>query len=368
VVSVPQPTGKAKRKHHYGETRKEVAEQNQQLLAAIARGDTVDTARQTVAQFLNRWLADVVQPKAAGTYRSYSGIVRLHILPDLGRHELAKLTPQHVQALLRAKAKPATEDNEAGELADHPCTVQRIREVLRNALNQALRWGLVTRNAAALVDPPRYTRPEIAPFDEVEARAFLAVAEGDTLGAISPVALALGLRQGEALGLTWEDIDYTAGTLRVRQQVQRVKGKLILKELKTAKSRRTLPLPDVLIPALREQRKRQRDAALLAGGRWQGNAQNLVFTSKIGTPLDARNVVRRFKALLVKAGLRDQRFHDLRHACASLLLAQGIPARVVMEILGHSQISLTLNTYSHVTQAVTREAATAISNALRKTG
>ncbi len=152
-------------------------------------------------------------------------------------------------------------------------------------------------------------------------------------------------------------MDYTAGVIHVRRQLQRVKGVLMLRELKTAKSRRTLPLPAALVPALRAHRKRQVADELCAGERWKNGEHGLVFTTTIGTPLDAKNVLSRLQAITERAGLPRQRFHDLRHACASLLLAQGVSPRVVMETLGHSQISLTMNTYAHVMPAMQREAA-----------
>jgi integrase len=155
----------------------------------------------------------------------------------------------------------------------------------------------------------------------------------------------------------WEDIDFVRGLLRVSKQVQRIDGKLQLKEIKTARTKRSriVQLPPVLLDQLCAHRARQADERLCAGARWQ--EWDLVFPSTIGTPMDARNVLRRFQALVAKASLPHQRFHDLRHCCASLLLAQGVPPRVVMEILGHSDIRLTMNTYAHVMPVLQQEAA-----------
>ena len=161
--------------------------------------------------------------------------------------------------------------------------------------------------------------------------------------------------QAEVLGLKWDAIDFQARTLRVNAALQRIEGKLQLVEPKTARSRRTLQMPEAVITALRAHRVRQLEEKMLAGERWQDTG--LAFTTSIGTPMDARGLIRKFHALLKKAGLPRSRFHDLRHSCASLLLAKHVPARVVMELLGHSQISLTLDTYSHVMPAMLREAA-----------
>ena len=170
------------------------------------------------------------------------------------------------------------------------------------------------------------------------------------------VGLALGLRQGEALGLWWEDIDLNAGLLRVRRALQRQRGGgLVFTDPKTQRSKRTLPLPAPLLTALRDHQQEQAKEQITAGSLWRGSP--CVFTTPVGTPIDPRNDYREFKKLLARAELPSVRLHDLRHTAASLLLAQGFPARVVMEILGHSAIALTMNTYSHIAPEVSREAA-----------
>lgn len=238
-------------------------------------------------------------------------------------------------------------------------TVQYIHATLRRALGQALKWDLVARNVATLVDPPRVVRPEVQPLTPEAAKALLEAARGDRLSALYTVALALGLRQGELLGLRWADVDLDNGFLHVRRALQRIDGKLQLVEPKTAKSRRTIAMPAFVVAALREHRLRQGLERMFVGEGWQ-DAFGLVFTTAIGTPLDEGNVRRQFKRLLAKAGLPDMRFHDLRHSCASLLLAQGLSLRAIMEVLGHSQIALTANTYTHILPQMQREAADAM--------
>ena len=269
----------------------------------------------------------------------------MHIVPDLGNVVLDQVTPQHVQALINKKLRAGLS----------PKTVQYMRGVLRTALGQAERWGMVSRNAAALVDGPRQHRNVINPLGLDEARRLLDAARDDRLGALYSVALAMGLRQGEALGLRWEDVDLEEGVLHVRYQLQRLNGKVQLVEPKTAMSRRTLALPDSIVASLEAHRERQARERHLAGSRWVETG--LVFTTPIGTALDGPNVTKRFQRLLARIGLPKRRFHDLRHSCASLLLAQNVAPRVVMEILGHSQISLTMNTYTHVLPHLRREAA-----------
>jgi integrase len=313
----------------------------------------VTPERQTVAQFLRHWHGTVVRVKnSPKTVRSYEQLIRIHLVPGLGRHQLSKLTAQHVQSFLN--------ERHASGLSAR--TVQYLRGVLRAALAYAVRWDLVPRNVAALATPPTVRQKEMTTLTPDEARRFLEAARGHRLEALFSVALAVGLRLGEALGLEWADIDFEAGTLAVSKQLQRVNGKMQLVPTKTPRSHRTVPLPPFALDALRSHRARQLEERLWNADRWQNS--NLVFTTTIGTPADERRVRRELKALLADAGLPDLRFHDLRHTCASLLLAQGVHPRVVMEILGHSQITLTLQTYSHVIPSLTAEAATKMQRAV----
>lgn len=392
--------GKRKAKAIYGRTRREVADALREALKAAEQGTLVANERQTVGEFLARWLRDVAQSRVRPrTYVTYEAAIAHYISPHIGPVRLSKLTPQHLQAWL-------------GTLAAQCVSTGRqryARVVLRNALNTAIRWRLISVNPATLIDAPRVTRKEIRPLTPEQARAFLAASKGQPLEGFFTVALSCGLRLGEALGLQWGDVDLEAGTLGVHRAVQRAGGDVTARrpllaerkrlraslrqihgeprspetaenrarltqelrrvraalvplktsvqvtEPKSARSRRTIALPTVAVIALSVHRVRQLETRLAAGGRWQD--QGFVFASGIGTPLDPRNVTREFKALLVAANLPNIRLHDLRHSCATLLLAQGVNPRVVMETLGHSQVSLTMNTYSHVLPALQREAA-----------
>ena len=346
VVDLGYVNGKRKRKYIYGDTRKEVAEKLKVVLRDQQQGLPIAAERLTVAACLSRWLADVVKGTVRPTtYTSYEGTVRLHIVPTLGRIELSKLTAQHVTALLNAK----------GEAGLSPRSVKYIRTVLRVALNQAVKWNLVVRNVVTLVPTPRVERHEAMAFTPEQARRFLEAIRGERLEALYSVALALGLRQGEALALHWSDVNLDAGTLRVRHALQRVDGKLSLVQPKTEQSRRTIDLPPPTVAALRAHWERQMEERQVAGTRWKEHG--LVFTTKIGTPLEKGNVFKWFKKMLEAADLPDMRFHDLRHCCASLLLAQNVHPKVVQEILGHSQIAMTLDLYSHVIPSVKKDAA-----------
>lgn len=355
VVDLGYVNGKRKRKAIYGKTRKEVSEKLKKVLREQQQGVPVVTERLTIARFLDRWLADVAQPTVRPkTYRSYADTVRLHIAPALGRNQLDRLRPQDVAALLAAKL--------ASGLS--PRSVRNIRTILGLALNHAVRWGLIARNVVTLTEPPKVERHEIVPFTPEEARRFLTVARGNRLYALYAVALTLGLRQGEALGLRWQDIDLDRGLIYVRKQLQRVDGALTLVEPKTGRSRRTISLPAEVVDILGEHRRAQEAERAVADSRWRGDENDLAFASTVGTPLEPSNILKRYKAILARAGLPPSRFHDLRHSCASLLLAQGVHPKVVQEILGHSQIGMTLDTYSHLLPNAQREAARSMNDLL----
>jgi integrase len=243
-----------------------------------------------------------------------------------------------------------------------PATIRGVRAVLRAALSDAMRWGLVGRNAAALAHGPRVGRPELEVFSTEQAQTFLEAIQGERLGAFFCTAIGTGLRLGELLGLRWSDVDLDAGVLAVRQALQRVGKHLRFVEPKSKQSRRRVTLPTFAVRALIGHREHQASEQRLAGSKWTDTG--LVFTSSIGTALDERNVRRTFKEILRAAELPALRLHDLRHTTATLLLTQGVHPRVVMETLGHSQVSLTLDTYSHVLPGLQAEAAKRMDDAI----
>ena len=234
-VIVTGADGRRTRRSLLAHTRNEVRDKLTAAQRAEANGLPQPAERVTVGAFLDGWLRDSVRPTVRpSTYRNYEAIVRVHLAPGLGHVPLARLTPQQVQAFLNAKS--------TGKLA--PRTVAYLRAVLRQALGQAERWGLVTRNAARLAEPPRVPRREVSPLSPDQARLFIEAIRGDRLEALYLVALGAGLRQGEILGLAWTDIDFEAATLTVRHALQRVDGQLTLGEPKSVTSRRVVALPN----------------------------------------------------------------------------------------------------------------------------
>lgn len=347
--------GKRDRRHVAAAKRADVVRMVRELEDQRDAGIVLASGRgMTVEQWLDHWLTAIavrrLRPK---TYGNYECNIRRHLVRLLGHHRLDRLQPEHLEA---AWAQLASEGLS-------PATVLLNHRILSRALTVAMQRGRVARNVATLVDAPTARHEEVQPLTATEARRVLEAAHEIPNGARWSVALALGLRQGEALGLLWDAIDLDAGTLSVRRALQRQKGKgLVLVEPKSRAGRRTIKLPDPLRDALRTHRAHQAGQRLAAANVWEDGG--FVFCQPNGRPIDARRDWADWKALLKAAGVRDARLHDARHTAATLLLQQGVPARVAMEILGHSQIGLTLGTYTHVVPELAEEAAERMGSAL----
>jgi integrase len=308
----------------------------------------------TVADWLEHWLDTIaarkVRPRTLEGYRSK---LRLHVVPALGHHRLDRLQPEHVEAFYA--------ECERSGMA--PASTLQCHRILSRALKVAMQRGKLARNVCTLVDAPSLVRSEVQPLTASEARRLLDAALDTRNAARWSVALSLGLRQGEALGLRWSDLDLDAGTLTVRRALQRQRDKgLVFVEPKSRAGRRTIVLPRPLREALRTHRAAQAEERLAAGSLWHDH--DLLFAQVNGKPVEPRRDWQVWKELLTRAGVRDARLHDARHTAATLLMQQGVPARVAMQILGHSQISLTLGTYSHVVPELAEDAAERMGQAL----
>lgn len=309
----------------------------------------------TVEGYLARWLETSKQDVRPSTWRQREGSIRAYVIPALGRIRLARLAPSDVEGMT------------AGIIASglSPTTAAHARVILRRALADAQRDGLVARNVAGLARPPRLERRELEYLDAAQLRKLLDGTAADDLGPLLAVAATTGLRQGELLGLRWQDVDTKARTLTVRRAMARAwDGGFRLAEPKTARSRRTIDLPTRAVVALGVERGRQdvrREA--LGEGDWQ-DRDGLVFTDAAGRPLVGSNVTHRFRGRLVALKLPKVPFHALRHSAASALLAAGVPLKVVSETLGHSTITITADLYAHVAPTLRRDAADAMDRAL----
>lgn len=344
-VDLGYTEGKRKRKTIYGKTRKEVADKLKALHHDQSNGVQLIPQQQTVQQYLEVWLEQTVKRRnRPSTFSKYKRDIKHHITPTLGRYLLSKLTPDHIQTVLNSLADQGLSQR----------TIRNVRSVLRAALNQAMRHGYVVRNVATLVDIPGTVSFTAQPLDEGQIQQFLIAIRGHRLEALFRLALGLGLRKGEILALRWQDVQFDTAIVRISGSLQRQNGTLQRTVTKTAASVRTIALPPSLLTALRSHKRRQQEERAKCA---EWHESEYVFTSTIGTPLSPEGLSDYFKAVLEKAELsKTIRFHDLRHSCATLMIKRRVHPRAIMDVLGHTQISTTMNTYAHVLAEVQREA------------
>ena len=344
------PTG-PKYRYIYGTTRKIVAEKLTKALSDREDGFIFDAGTITLGEYLDRWLSDSVRDTVReNTFVRYEGIVRLHIKPTLGRVKLKSLTPTHIRALYREKLDTGFSKR----------SVNYVHVTLHKALKSAVADGLIPRNATEGVKSPSpKRREEIRAMTPLEVRALFEAAIGDRYEALYILAVNTGLRQGELLGLRWEDLDLETATLRVRRTLQN--GRLY--PPKSGKGR-NVKMTRQTVDAVRSHRKRQLEEQIRLARVWED--QGLVFPNRAGRPLDHTNFYQRdFKKLLDRARLSPTfRFHDLRHTCATLLLSRNVNPKIVQEMLGHATITQTMDTYSHVLPNMQEEAVSALEGTL----
>jgi integrase len=345
-----------KRRYVSGKNKEESRKALREARANSDQGLVFDADNLRVGEYLDRWLSDSVRDTVkATTFERYEQIARLHLKPALGQVRLKALTPAHIRGLYREKL-------EAGSSAR---TVRYVHTTLHKALKQAVMDGLIPRNATEAVKPPQSSREEIRPLTPEQAKQLLKAAHeaGDRLEALYVLAVHTGLRQGELLGLKWDDVDLEDGSLQVRRTLTITKCGPVFTTPKTAGSRRSVKLNNKATEALKGHLERQLGEIDRVGSLW--NENGLIFASETGEPLNRHNLTRRsFKPLLKRAGLPEIRFHDLRHTCATLLLTRNVNPKIVSEMLGHSTIAITLDTYSHVLPNMRDQAAAAMEEAL----
>jgi integrase len=345
--------GRLIRKSVSARTRVEVVDKMKALQRQVDDGLQAPDTRMTVGQLLDRWYSDVlrhqVAPNAADNYKS---IADNHIRPSLGNTKVSKLTTADVDRLISQKVDSGLAIS----------TVKRIRSVLAQALDQAMRWGSVNRNVAQLTRGPKEPRREGRTLTPTQAKQLLKSLEGHRNEALYSLMLSTGIRRGEVLGLQWADIDLKSGIMTVTRQLKREGGRLIVSDTKTARSRRALDLPAPMVASLKAHKARQAAEQLALGDAWVNSGH--VFTTTIGTPIDPRNFYREFKSICKTAGLGDWHPHELRHSAASLMLAEGVKLQVVSEVLGHSSIRMTSDVYGHILAPDRRAAADAMGSAL----
>lgn len=354
--------GKLKRVSFSGKTRKEVQEKVTKALSELQTGTFVEPTKTTVSQWLDTWMQEYKkQSLRPTTYESYEIIIEVHIKPAIGGIQLRQLQPSDLQRFYNSKLENGRADGKGGL---SPRMIRYIHAILHGALRQAVKEGLVIRNVTEAVTLPRQKKKEFTPLTQEQVIKFLDSIKEDRLFPAILLDIGSGLRRGELLGLRWKDVDFKNRVIKVRQSLARVKGEWLFQEPKSEKSKRSIPIPGDIIAELKSHKARQNQEKLLAGETYQDN--DLIFATPDGRPLETRSFLRHFEKLLDNAGLPKVRFHDLRHTYATLLLEAGEHPKVVQELLGHSQITMTLDTYSHVLPELKQAAALKINNILEK--
>jgi integrase len=334
-----------KRHSLYAKSRPEVVGKLSSAIRDLSLGVFVTGERQTVATYLDSWLVDAARSRRPRTMQRYRQLVASHAVPAIGAVELRKLTPQHLAGLYAdLSARQA------------PSSIAQLHAVLHGALQQAVRWNLIVRNPADAVRGPKVERAVIHPLTADQVRTLMAAVAGDPLEPLYLLAVTTGMRSGELLGLTWADVDLDMARLQVRRTLYRLRGEWRFGEPKTSAGRRAIALTEAATMALHAHRLRQAEQLLAVQVRI--GPDSLVFADRWGNPLNGFHLTERcWKPLLRRIGLPVIRFHDLRHTCATLMLANGVNPKVVAEMLGHASVTTTLNVYAHVLPTMQEDAA-----------
>lgn len=344
-VYVNQADGRRVRRTVYGETRKEASQKMAELRDRSDAGRPIAPVSLTLEAFLSEWLTQIVSTRVRpNTLDAYRYNIERYLKPDLGRKRLASLSARELRLYFESLKQRGVGAR----------TVKYVHSTLRAALEDAVREEILERNVAKLVQVPSPAKSERVPLTVDEVRTFLKASRNDRLYPMFVVFALLGMRRSEVLGLQWADVDLAEGFLQVRRGLQRIDGELTVLPTKTARSRRTIPLPRLVQSVLAEHHERQELERRKLAERWPNSG--FVFTTPIGTPIDPRNCTRVVQNACKGAGVRVVRLHDFRHGCVSVLLGLGVPPRTAMDIVGHSTIEMTMNVYGHVTLDDKREA------------
>ncbi len=348
-------TGKQLRKSVYGKTQKEVRQKLSQAVAALDNGDYFQPSKMTLSRWVEIWLQEYTGDKKYLTVKHYKAQCKTHIVPSLGAVKLSELTPPQIQAFYDGLQR----DGLAAK------SVRNIHGILTKCLSTAVQLGYLRSNPASMVTLPKIEKKEIHPLTDEQVKDFLRVSAGDEYEILLKMILFTGLRESEAIGLTWDCIDFKAGTMKICKQLQKrplSDGGFTFAPLKNDKSRSLRPAHFVL--ELLERRKREQAAQRLKVGElWEGwhtaeeQKSALVFTTATGGNLSPQTVYNHYKKLAVKIGAPDSRVHDLHHTFAVLSLQNGDDVKTVQGNLGHTTAAFTLDVYGHVSERMKEDSA-----------
>lgn len=359
----PDPvTGKRRRKNYYGyATRRDAEAARVEIVAKLRNGMYVDPSKQTLGAFLEEvWLPTVEPRVEAATHDNYRGVIQRYVVPRLGSVAVQAVTSAHLNGLYAHLAKCGGRE----ERPLSPRTVRLVHVVVRKALKDAVRWNLLARNPADAADPPKQKRSQVAHslWTVEDAQVFVASVEEDRMRCAWLLAISTGMRRGEVAGLRWRDVDLDAKSVAIRQTRTSVGYEVVVKSPKSG-SQRVVALDDLAVSHLVDHRKRQNEERLAFGPGYD-TSHDLVFRHEDGTPIHPELFTEWFQKRVAAAGLPHMRFHDLRHLHATLGLAAGVHPLVMSKRLGHANVSITLDTYSHVIPQMDRDAAGVVAAAL----
>ncbi|MED0736727.1 tyrosine-type recombinase/integrase [Aneurinibacillus thermoaerophilus] len=351
-------TGKRKQKTVSGfKTKKEAEKACAEMIAQIENGEFFETSKDSFAVFLQQWLDNAAkQTTRATTFDGYKRTIHHRIIPAIGHLKLADIKPIHIQKFYTQ----LVEEDLSSEY------IRFIHSILRSAFNTALKWQLVSKNIMSNVEVPKLKRKEKGIWTLEQAQQFLNYAKekGTRRYIVYLLAIYTGMRRGEIFGLRWKDVDLENGKISINQTLSWVSGQgLIFQEAKTKRSHRSISISDFVVQELKNHKLQQRKEKLRIGEAY--NDQDLVVASAYGNPMNPRGVTDYFRKLTVEAGLPVIRFHDLRHTHATIMLKLGEHPKIVSERLGHSNIQMTLNLYSHVTPDMQKDASHRFEEAMK---
>lgn len=339
-------TGKQIQKSISGKTQREVTRRLKEITTSIDTGTYLPSCKLTVGEWLNTWISEYTADWKPLTVSNYSKQIKKHLIPRLGAAKLEDLDTHTIQLFYNSLTKSG--------LA--PKTVKNIHGVLHAALEQAISNGYIHKNPTAGCKLPKVVRPEIKPLEPEEIARMLKEAKKDAYDNLFIVAMFTGMRQGELLGLSWDNVNFKTGRITIKQQLQCKDGVYFLETPKSGKCRVLFPAP-VVMEALKDEQQQQNANKQIVGAAWE-NKFNLVFTDALGKNLVRRTVVKHFKAVIERANIPpDVRFHDLRHSFAVTSLYSGDDVKTVQANLGHATAQFTLDVYGHVTQKMRQESA-----------
>jgi len=364
TVGTNPQTGRPIRKTFYGDKRKDVARKMTKLKQKLFEGSYIKQSEIKLGDWLTRWNEGRKSQLAYNTYRAYKVWIEKHIKPKLGEVKLRELKARQIQDLLNKKLDGESGKDNKGLSVN---SVKHIYATIHTALNQAVKEQLINRNVADSVKPPKkQEEKKLQTWTKEEVKKFLAQAKDHKYYIIYFLAVNTGMRRGELLGLKWEDIDFNKNKIKVKRQVQRTDKGLIFKKPKSKAGYRIIPITKNIMKELKRQKIRQSEKKLGLGENF--NALNLVCSNIVGNPVEPTKIYKYYKEISREAGLPEIRFHDLRHTFASLFLETGGNIKTLQQILGHSSISVTMDTYSHVTDEMLNNAAQNIANMYKATG